>query len=1337
MQQIYPLEKMNFSKKFVFCLSALFIVHSSFAATYTAVASGNWSADATWSGTGIPGSGDAVVIENGKTITVNIANAACSSMDLGTGGLFDASCTLTFNTGSQLTVGGAVQVGSLIPAGHIDMSNGGTFISSSWSVTNGSFIYGTGTVKFSGSFTLPNNTNFDQYYHLEIISGTTKLSRTTTVQANLSLSGTGVLDVEGQSLTVRGNWTQSGTGSFTEETETVTLDGAGDQYINHTGTETFYNIVVNKATGSLIVNTGSLSISNLLTINNGIVDLQTNTLNGAGGLTMNNGDLQIGQLSSVCGCTLPALTGTYNITGGTVTFKGAGPQTIRSETVSTPVVPNYNILVLKGSGTKSLDGNLDVDGSLYLSETAELDASTSNRNMTIAGNWINTSSYSSPDAFNERNGKVTFDGAGAISLTSSSIAAGETFYDLTMSKSAAGNDLTMNNHITITHQLTLTLGRIITSAKDFTIGSNAIAVSGGNDNSFVDGAITKNTTATTSYVLPVGKINPNAEYRWIEITPSGNTPTTYVAEYFYNTPNNNTDVGSGVNRVSDLEKWTLLRTSGTEDVKVELSWNTNSVVNTNITDVLVVQDDGTAGPRWINQCACTTTGTTASGSIQTTGYVTLFGASNPLTLASPHATNNELGNSRYSVADGNWNSTATWATRTGGPSGASIPTSTKRVIIEGGKRIDVDVATANALKLTIGNNGGGTLDFNATTNDLAVAAEGVVINSIGDVEGTNVGAELRTSGDIMLNADVSAESGGGASNFTVSRVTTGDKTFSGTGTLMNFTNSATTTLTGNITIKQNFGGFSTLTNAGTVALKGTTAQISGSLNLTTYANTIEFDNTIANFDFSSIATTYSNLTLSGASTKRPLAAWTVNGNFTLNSGVTLDQDSFDDDITVKGNWTNLGGTFTPSTTSTTEVTLSGTAEQNVTSGPSAFGNLIINNTSATGVVLQDDMSIGSGRKITLTDGYVFLGNHMLTLVSGNVNPGTPSTSSFIVTNGKGSFAIEAMTGSRIFPVGSSGAAAEYTPVTVDNTGGTSDRYDVKVCDNVYSDGNCSGGTLISSRTINKTWNISESVAGGSSVDLTLQWNAAHELTSFDRTGCFISHYTGGSWVQQQSVGGATGSGPYVRTVTNLTGSFSPFGVGSAGSPLPIQLLHFDAQRNGDSVLISWTTASEKNNDYFLIEKTTDGITYTTIAKIKGAGDSDGKLHYSTIDNSPSAGVSYYRLKQVDFDGKYWLSGMEEVIFDRGDHEFIFSLYPNPTSDEAFIQFHNVEKGQQVALIVYDLVGKIISSQTVFIDKDNEHTIHVDFTGHPSGMYIVAAHSNNINYQKKLIVKSLY
>lgn len=1312
------------------------------AATYTAVASGNWDDDATWSGTGIPGAADNVVIEDGKTISVNVSNAACNSMNLGTGGMLTSSCTLSFASSSAQLSTGTIQFGALLSTCVLDMTNGGTIISSSWTVTNASFTYGTGTVKFTGTFTLPTSANFATYYNLQILSGTTTLGRATAILNDLTMSGTGTLNASIQSLTIGGNWTQSGSGSFTEALQTVTFNGSGDQYINHSSTETFYNLVINKPSGTFYLNTGNLSITSLMTISSAsVIDLGTNSLSGAGGLTMSDGDLQIGQLSSVCGCTLPALGGTYNITGGTVTFKGAGAQTIRGETVSSPIVPEYQTLVLKGSGVKSLEGNLDVNQSIYIYENAELDVTASNRNIFITGNWTNTSAASSPDAFNERNGTVTFDGAATVTLTSSTVPEGETFYNLTMNKSAGTNNLYLSNNVVVTNQLTLTLGHILTSSSSgtLTLETSALAVSGTNNNSFIDGPVIKKTNTTSAYVLPIGKISPSNEYRPLKLTPAGTSATTYNAEYFYGQPSNNTDVGTGVNHVSELETWIVDRTTGAEDAKVELSWNVNSVVNSNITDLLVVQDKGTAGPRWVSRCTCTTTGTTSSGTIETTGYVSLFGASYPFSLASPDPTNNELGNSRYSVANGNWNSTSTWATRSGGPAGASVPTNIKRVCIEGGIRVDVDV-NASALKLTLGNNGSGILDFNATTNNLTVGSEGVIINFGSDVEGTNTGAILRTSGDIAINADISVESSDNvtASNYTVMRETTGSKLWSGNGTIPNFTNNASTILSGTATVKSVLTGSAQIVNAGSITLKGTAANISANMfdNTSITPNTMEFSNTVANFDFTAKGTTYYNLILTGASTKRPSAAWTVNGKLTLNAGVTLDQNTNNNNITVNGDWLNNGATFTPSTSASCKVTLSGSSEQNVTSGGAAFGNLIINNSSATGIVLQDDMQIGNGRLLTLTDGYVFLGNNNITLLSTNTTPSGASTGSFIVTNGTGKLRIEAITGSRTFPVGSSGSIYDYTPVIINNTGGTSDRYDVSVCANVYEDGNCSGGTIITSQTINKTWNISEAVAGGSNVALTLQWNGSHALSGFDRTGSFISHYTGGKWVQQQAAGAAGGTDPYTRTVSSLT-SFSPYGVGSAGSPLPIELVSFDATLVENTVVLDWTTASETNNDYFVVERSSDGKSFTPIDQVKGAGNSIQKLMYTAVDPSPLTETSYYRIKQIDFDGKYSFSTIKSIDYLDNNLPFnqsLFVVYPNPTQNTAQLFFPNMKSGQRVNLSVYDVSGRLIHAGDVTIQEPGQ-TIQLPERFTPGAYFIICNSGNQMHKQKLIVVDS--
>ncbi len=90
--------------------------------------------------------------------------------------------------------------------------------------------------------------------------------------------------------------------------------------------------------------------------------------------------------------------------------------------------------------------------------------------------------------------------------------------------------------------------------------------------------------------------------------------------------------------------------------------------------------------------------------------------------------------------------------------------------------------------------------------------------------------------------------------------------------------------------------------------------------------------------------------------------------------------------------------------------------------------------------------------------------------------------------------------------------------------------------------------------------------------------------------------------------------------------------------LPISLLYFKVRNEGDYNKLSWSTASETNNDYFLIDKTSDGSNFSLVSRVNGAGNSNTQLYYEIIDPIVSNGILYYRLKQVDFNG-------EETIYD--------------------------------------------------------------------------------------------
>lgn len=177
-------------------------------------------------------------------------------------------------------------------------------------------------------------------------------------------------------------------------------------------------------------------------------------------------------------------------------------------------------------------------------------------------------------------------------------------------------------------------------------------------------------------------------------------------------------------------------------------------------------------------------------------------------------------------------------------------------------------------------------------------------------------------------------------------------------------------------------------------------------------------------------------------------------------------------------------------------------------------------------------------------------------------------------------------------------------------------------------------------------------------------------------GSMWKDHGNGSW------GGTTADG-WVETSGFVT-SFSPFTLASTttNNPLPIELVSFSAIENNDVVDLFWETASEIDNDYFTVERSNDGINYEAIEKIIGAGNSAQNIEYSTVDEKPLNGVSYYRLKQKDFNGDFTYSDIEVVNFSKADE---IVIYPNPVQDVLTIEglaFDDV-------ISVYGVEGKLI------------------------------------------------
>jgi hypothetical protein len=179
--------------------------------------------------------------------------------------------------------------------------------------------------------------------------------------------------------------------------------------------------------------------------------------------------------------------------------------------------------------------------------------------------------------------------------------------------------------------------------------------------------------------------------------------------------------------------------------------------------------------------------------------------------------------------------------------------------------------------------------------------------------------------------------------------------------------------------------------------------------------------------------------------------------------------------------------------------------------------------------------------------------------------------------------------------------------------------------------------------------------------------------------------------------------------------------------LPVTLLYFDAIQQGEKVKISWATVTEDENDYFEVERSRDGINFTPIGKVQGKGNSKIRQEYGLIDNAPLKDINYYRLKQVDKDGKTTYFKIVAVNMDCFDCEII-SIYPNPSSSGIFTIIQNLDKEEGRAFSITNALGIIISE-----GKINQLSNIIDLSSQPKGVYFFTIRFPKENKVYKLVI----
>lgn len=159
----------------------------------------------------------------------------------------------------------------------------------------------------------------------------------------------------------------------------------------------------------------------------------------------------------------------------------------------------------------------------------------------------------------------------------------------------------------------------------------------------------------------------------------------------------------------------------------------------------------------------------------------------------------------------------------------------------------------------------------------------------------------------------------------------------------------------------------------------------------------------------------------------------------------------------------------------------------------------------------------------------------------------------------------------------------------------------------------------------------------------------------------------------------------IFTVTGVnftSGDKFTIGTTSLSTPLPIQLTNFVVENKNNAVHAQWITETEVNNDFFALERSRDGKEFEVVTKVKGAGNSQKRLEYFTVDNNPYAGISYYRLKQTDYDGTSTFSKVRSVNVELTEASHLI-VYPNPTNGEEFtVQFRSATQGEALVEIFF-------------------------------------------------------
>lgn len=504
---------------------------------------------------------------------------------------------------------------------------------------------------------------------------------------------------------------------------------------------------------------------------------------------------------------------------------------------------------------------------------------------------------------------------------------------------------------------------------------------------------------------------------------------------------------------------------------------------------------------------------------------------------------------------------------------------------------------------------------------------------------------------------------------------------------------------------------------------------------------------------------YFNVEFANNGTKTLQGPITVQKDLIISGSAILNVSGSNYKITLGGNFSVTGSARDALTEGSGEIEFNGNALQTIDWGPDntrQFYKITINNSAPSAAV-----QILSTPATSVASNVTFIDGHLITNSYNSPNfvikNGATATGANDSSHVKGSVVKEGNQ-AFTFPVGKgipSAGVAMYAPIRISAPANNSDRF---VAEYFFQNPHIVGyDTSLHDLTIHHVsgceyW-ILNRLNGTSNVSVTLSWYSP-SATTFDPRSCGITspadlavvRWNGTTWKDHGNGGttGTTTSGSI--TTSGVVTAFSPFTLasktGGGVNPLPIELIYFTATpRYTEGTLgyveLNWKTATQLNNDYFVVERSINGIDWKQIVMVKGAGTTYVPMEYLETDMNPYEGINYYRLKQVDFDGRYSYSQIVAVEFKKRLANVSKDpvLFPNPVNagEQLNIQFPSWHT--EALVVLRDMQGKEVFSKVIVFEENNLlYAIPID-SDLPSGVYIVIASSNrDILFSKKVIIK---